>query len=50
MTTRVDREGIARTYALIRPHVRRTPVIEVDSKDFGMDCGMLPMKIERMKR
>lgn len=49
MTTRVDREGIARTYALIRPHVRRTPVIEVDSKDFGLDCGMLPMKLELLQ-
>jgi threonine dehydratase len=49
MTTLVDREGIANTYKLIRPHVRRTPVIEIDSRDFGLDCGTLPMKLELLQ-
>src|SRR5438093_12857927 len=31
----IDREEIVQIYKLIRPHVRRTPLIEVD----GADCG-----------
>src|SRR5512133_1118735 len=27
----ISREGISRTYELIRPHVRRTPVVEADT-------------------
>ena len=34
----VTRATIAATYELIRPHVRRTPVIEVDAGDFAL-CG-----------
>ncbi len=29
--------GIARTYGTIRPHIRRTPVVEVEGSDFGLD-------------
>src|SRR5437016_8834582 len=32
----IDREEIVQIYKLIRPHVRRTPVIEVDGADFGL--------------
>lgn len=35
-TTIVNRETIAATYALIQPHVRRTPVIEIDAADFAL--------------
>jgi threonine dehydratase len=49
MDTRIARDQIARTYDLIRPHVRHTPVIEVDSADFGLDCGVLPMKLELLQ-
>ena len=35
-TTVVNRETIAATYALIQPHVRRTPVIEIDAADFAL--------------
>jgi threonine dehydratase len=31
MVTTVDRAAIARTYALISPHLRRTPVLELDA-------------------
>lgn len=45
----IDREQIARTYELIRPYVRRTPVIEVDGADFGVNCGTLAMKLELLQ-
>ncbi|HEX7969340.1 MAG TPA: threonine/serine dehydratase, partial [Stellaceae bacterium] len=41
-----SRERIARTERLIRPHIRRTPVIEVDGADFGLDPGRLTLKLE----
>ncbi len=31
----LDRESIAETYRLIRPFVRRTPILEVQAKEFG---------------
>jgi threonine dehydratase len=45
----LDREHIASTYELIRPYVRRTPVMEVDGADFGLDCGTLAMKLELLQ-
>ena len=41
----ISRARIAATYERIRAHVRRTPVIEVDSADFGLlnlDAGSIP--------
>src|SRR5438094_296038 len=32
----IDREEIVQVYKLLRPHVRRSPVIEVDGADFGL--------------
>ena len=45
----VDREAIARTYALIRPYIRRTPVVEVDGADFGLDGVRLVFKLELLQ-
>jgi threonine dehydratase len=45
-TTRVDRAAIAAIYELIRAHVRRTPVIEVDAADFGLEARPLLFKLE----
>ncbi|HEY2014522.1 MAG TPA: threonine/serine dehydratase [Bryobacteraceae bacterium] len=42
----IDRDEIARIYPLIRPHLRRTPVIEVEGADFGLDTGTLALKLE----
>src|SRR5437762_11886686 len=36
-----DREEIVQIYKLIRPHVRRTPVTDVD----GADCGLAGISI-----
>jgi threonine dehydratase len=32
----VNRKSIAENYKLIQPHIRRTPVIEIDAADFGI--------------
>jgi threonine dehydratase len=42
----INRETIAATYALIRPHVRRTPVMEVEATDFGLEGRPLVFKLE----
>jgi threonine dehydratase len=42
----IGREEIARNYELIRPHIRRTPVIEVDAADFGLPSAPLALKLE----
>ena len=44
--TAVNRETIAAIYPLIQPHVRRTPVMEIDAADFGLSGGPLVLKLE----
>jgi len=43
---RVNAEAISRAAALIRPHVRRTPVLAVDPADFGLSTRPLTLKLE----
>jgi threonine dehydratase len=45
----IDRERIAATAELIRPYVRVTPVIEVDSADFGRPGFTLVLKLEALQ-
>jgi threonine dehydratase len=45
----IDREAIADTYQLIRPHVRRTPVVDANGSDFGMDGVNLTFKLELLQ-
>ena len=47
--TTIDSESIDRTYQLIRPYIRRTPVIEVDGSDFGLDGVRLALKLELLQ-
>lgn len=42
----INRDTIAATYALIRPHVRRTPVMAVEAADFGLQGLPLVFKLE----
>src|SRR5262249_174822 len=42
----ITRDDIAATERLIRPHIRRTPVIEVDGADFGLPGHALSFKLE----
>jgi threonine dehydratase len=45
----VTRATIAATYELIRAHVRRTPVIEVDAADFALSGPPLVFKLELLQ-
>jgi threonine dehydratase len=45
----IDRESIASTYDLIRPHIRLTPIIETDGADFGLDGVRLIHKLELLQ-
>lgn len=44
--TEITRDRIAETEGLIRPHVRRTPVLRVDAGDFGLAARPLDLKLE----
>ena len=42
----VTREAIADTYERIRPHIRRTPILEIAAEDLGL-AGFAPvLKLE----
>ena len=47
----IDRARISATEQVIRPHLRRTPVIEVDAADFGADVlpARLTLKLELLQ-
>jgi threonine dehydratase len=42
----VSAEQIARCERLIRPYVRRTPVIDIDAADIGLAAGRITLKLE----
>jgi threonine dehydratase len=42
-------DKIRSIYALIAPHIRRTPVIEVDGADFGIPAARLVLKLESLQ-
>jgi len=46
----VDRDQIAATEPVIRPYIRRTPIIEVAGRDFGLGDVTLLVKLELMQR
>ena len=48
-TSEVTREAIAAVEPLIRPYVRRTPVVRVDRADFGLEPGPLVLKLEQLQ-
>jgi threonine dehydratase len=45
----IDRQQIADTYQLIRPYIRRTPVVEVAGGDFGLDGVNVALKLELLQ-
>lgn len=45
----IDRAAIEATERLIRPYIRRTPVIVVDSADFGFGDHPINLKLELMQ-
>ena len=49
MSQAIGRAEIGTTERLIRPHIRRTPIIEVNSDDFGSGHGPVVLKLELMQ-
>ena len=49
VTTTIDRDAIARTYELIAPYIRTTPVVEVDGADLGLAGFRLILKLELLQ-
>ena len=45
----IDQAGIEKTYAVIRPHVRVTPVLELSGADFGLADFPLLLKLEHLQ-
>jgi threonine dehydratase len=46
---RIDRKGIEATYAVIRPYVRLTPVVEITGADLGLPPFPLILKLEQLQ-
>ena len=44
--TEVSRERIQATEQVIRPHIRRTPILEVEGAEFGLDSIKIVFKLE----
>lgn len=42
----LSRERIQATERIIRPHIRRTPILEVDGAEFGLDSIKIVFKLE----
>ena len=47
--TAITRDHIAQVERVIRPHIRRTPVIAADGADFGLASGSLRFKLELLQ-
>lgn len=45
----VNPQSIARCEEIIRPHIRRTPVVEISSEDFGLPTAPLTLKLELLQ-
>ena len=45
----ISRDRIAATERAIRPHVRRTPMVEADASEFGLAPGRLLFKLELLQ-
>jgi threonine dehydratase len=42
-------QTIARCETIIRPHIRRTPIVEVNGEDFGLAAARLTLKLELLQ-
>jgi threonine dehydratase len=45
----ISPEQIESNYSIIRPHIRRTPIVEVDAADFGLPAAALSLKLELLQ-
>jgi threonine dehydratase len=47
--TLISADEFRTAYAAIAPHIRRTPIIEVDGSDFGIAAARLVLKLESLQ-
>ncbi|MHB8412081.1 MAG: threonine/serine dehydratase [Candidatus Acidiferrales bacterium] len=45
----INRESISAIHRVIRPYIRRTPIIEVEGAEFGFDCATVIFKLELLQ-
>jgi len=45
----ISAQQIRANYEVIAPHIRRTPVIEIDGDDFGISIPRLSLKLESLQ-
>jgi threonine dehydratase len=45
----VSPQTIAQCEKLIRPYIRRTPVVELDGREFGLPANSLTLKLEYLQ-
>jgi len=45
----ITRSRIETAERLIRPYIRRTPVIAIDARELGLDSSRLALKLELMQ-
>jgi threonine dehydratase len=45
----ISADQIRSTYDLLAPHIRRTPVVEVEGADFNLNLGSLSLKLESLQ-
>src|SRR6266852_8090925 len=45
----ISTNQILSAYQIIRPHIRRTPIVEVDGADFGIETVRLILKLESLQ-
>jgi threonine dehydratase len=50
MTGTIDRADIEYVYALIQPHIRKTPIVDVAGADFGLAQARVIVKLELLQR
>ncbi|WP_141932982.1 threonine/serine dehydratase [Bradyrhizobium sp. UNPA324] len=48
-TMNITRERIAATETVIRPHIRRTPLVRADLADFGLPAAPVTFKLEMLQ-
>src|SRR2546430_8441563 len=48
-TSEINRERITATEAVIRPHIRRTPLVQADLADFGLPAAPVIFKLEMLQ-
>lgn len=45
----VTTRSIVQCERVIRPYIRRTPVIETDAREFGLPAGTISLKLELLQ-